>query len=80
VPGKKRWQDLKPTTRKLIVTGAAVEGILKMFALVDLVRRPASQIRGAKIRWAAAIVAVNSVGAVPIAYLTYGRKTKAAAH
>jgi hypothetical protein len=51
----------------------AFEGVLKGSALVDLKRRPASQVRGSKARWATAVVLVNSVGAVPLAYLLYGR-------
>ncbi len=60
----------------LIIAGATFEGILKVVALVDLLRRPAGQIRGSKARWAAAVVLVNSLGAVPIAYLVYGRRTR----
>jgi hypothetical protein len=51
----------------------AFEGVLKAVALVDLRRRPANQVRGSKARWATAVVLVNSVGAVPLAYLLYGR-------
>jgi hypothetical protein len=45
-----------------------------MAALVDLARRPSDQIRGAKTLWAAAIIVINSVGVVPIAYLSRGRR------
>jgi hypothetical protein len=71
---KKRWNELSPRTRRIIIVGAAFEGLLKIAALIDLVRRPAAQIRGTKPRWAAAIVLINSVGAVPIAYFTRGRR------
>jgi hypothetical protein len=73
VPNK-RWRDLSPNTRRFIVTAGAVEGILKAAALVDLARRPAEQVRGPKVGWAAAIVLINSVGAVPITYFAYGRQ------
>lgn len=75
---KKRWNDLSPRTRRLIVLGAAFEGTLKIAALIDLARRPASQIRGSKPRWAAAIALSNSAGAVPIAYLLRGRRKTSA--
>lgn len=52
----------------------AVEAGLKIAALIDLAQRPRRQIRGSKGRWAAAIVLVNSAGAVPIAYLLRGRR------
>jgi hypothetical protein len=57
----------------------AVDGALKIIALVDLVHRPAEQIRGSKKAWAAAIILINSMGAVPIAYLTHGRREPAEA-
>jgi hypothetical protein len=72
---KKKWNDLSPRTRRLIIVGATLEGFFKIAALLDLVRRPAAQIRGSKAKWAAAIVLTNSVGAVPIAYLLKGRRS-----
>ena len=70
----KKWNDLSPRVRRLVVAAAAVEGTLKVAALVDLVRRPADTVRGSKRAWAAAIVLVNSFGAVPIAYFVRGRR------
>ena len=72
---KKRWQELSPFTRKLLVATAIAEGILKVAALIDLARRPAEDVRGSKARWAAAIVVVNSAGALPIYYFARGRHT-----
>lgn len=74
VPRKKRWKDLSPRTRRLIIAGGTVETALKIAALIDLTRRPSSQIRGSKAAWGAAIILINSLGAVPIAYFTYGRR------
>ena len=71
---RKRWHELSPRTRQVIVSVAAVEGLLKVAALIDLKRRPAEQVRGSKKAWAAAIVVVNSGGAVPIAYFLKGRR------
>jgi hypothetical protein len=48
---KRTWSDLDESTRKLIITVAVVEGILKVAALIDIKRRPASQIRGPKWQW-----------------------------
>jgi hypothetical protein len=72
---KKRWSDLSQRTRTTIVLLAAFEGILKIMALMDLKRRPANEIRGSKVKWATAIVLVNSIGAVPLAYFFRGRRT-----
>ncbi|MGN6576494.1 MAG: hypothetical protein ACTHKG_12465 [Nocardioides sp.] len=71
---KKKWNELSPRVRRLVVTGAAIEGALKIAALVDLARRPADGVRGSKKIWATAIVLVNSMGAVPIAYFVRGRR------
>ena len=71
---KRRWSDLSERQRRLIVAGAAFEGVLKIAALVDLMRRPASRIRGRKWAWATAIVVVNSVGGAPLAYFLLGRR------
>jgi uncharacterized protein DUF5652 len=71
---RRRWSELSERTRRWILVGAVVEGLLKLVALVDLVRRPARQVRGSKKVWATAIVLVNSVGAVPLAYLLRGRR------
>jgi hypothetical protein len=72
--GKKRWNDLSLRSRRLILAGGVFEGVLKLAALIDLARRPAGEIRGSKLRWAVAVTLINSVGAVPIAYFTYGRR------
>lgn len=56
------------------VVGAVFETALKVTALVDLARRPADEVRGPKAAWATAIVLVNSVGGVPLAYFLVGRR------
>jgi hypothetical protein len=48
------------------------EGALKPAALIDLARRLSSEIRGSKARWATAATLINSLGAVPIAYFSFG--------
>lgn len=72
--GRRRWSDLTPRQRRLILVGVTYEAILKSAALVDLKRRPADQVRGPKWVWGIAVFLVNSVGAVPLAYFRYGRK------
>jgi Family of unknown function (DUF5652) len=71
---RRKWDQLRPRTRRLVMVTGALEGVLKIAALVDLARRPADQVRGSKMAWAVAITLVNSVGAVPIAYFTHGRR------
>jgi hypothetical protein len=71
---KKRWSELSEQTRRWIVVGTVVEGVLKLVALVDLARRPAAGVRGSKSLWGIAIVLVNAFGAVPLAYLFRGRR------
>ena len=71
---RRRWSDLDQRTRRLILFAGAAEAVLKVAALVDLVRRPAEQVRGSKWLWAVAVVLVNSVGVVPVAYFRFGRR------
>lgn len=68
-----RWNELDPRVRKAIVTVGAVEALLKIAALVDIKRRPASQIRGRKRTWALAMI-VNSAGLIPLSYFLFGRR------
>jgi hypothetical protein len=71
---RKKWNDLSPSARRLIVAGGVIEGVLKAVALFDIVRRPAREVRGSKPKWVLAIVLVNSVGVVPITYFGRGRR------
>jgi hypothetical protein len=67
------WSDLSPRTRWIIMAGAVAEAGLKAAVLIDLRRRPASQIRGSKRLWASAMI-VNSAGLIPISYFAFGRR------
>jgi hypothetical protein len=71
---RKQWSDLSEPTRRLLVSAAVAEGILKVAALVDLKRRPASQVRGPKWLWAAVVTVVSSAGVVPVSYFVFGRR------
>jgi hypothetical protein len=70
----RRWSDLSERTRRRLVIGAVVEGILKLVALNDLRHRSAGEIRGRKWVWATGITLANSVGAVPLGYFLFGRR------
>ena len=71
---RRKWGDLSGRTRTLIITVAVADGILKAAALIDIKRRPASQIRGPKWVWAPVVTLVNSAGVVPISYFVFGRR------
>jgi hypothetical protein len=75
---RRKWAELSPQTRRIIVVAGSVEGVLKLAALIDLARRPADEVAGSKVSWALAIALINSVGAVPILYFRYGRRKHAA--
>jgi hypothetical protein len=64
--------DLTPTQQGLILGLASVELAFTATALVDLARRPASQVRGPKPLWLLGCF-VQPVG--PLAYLVLGRRT-----
>ena len=74
---RRRWSDLSPGTRRLIIVTAVAESIIKGAALIDIKRRPASQIRGPKWLWVPVIIVVNSAGLVPMSYFLFGRRTPA---
>lgn len=71
---RKKWSDLSPRTRKLLITAAVAEGTLRVAALIDIQRRSASQIRGRKWVWATVVAVVSSAGVVPISYFVFGRR------
>jgi hypothetical protein len=69
-----QWSDLSQRRRRLLMIAAVAEGILKLVALIDLKRRPASQVRGPKWLWATVLAVVSSAGVVPISYFLFGRR------
>ena len=71
---RKQWSDLSERTRRLLIAAAVAEAILKVAALIDIRRRPASQIRGPKWIWAAVVAVVSSAGVVPVSYFVFGRR------
>jgi hypothetical protein len=71
---RKQWSDLSQRTRRLLITVAVAEGILKVAALIDLRRRPASQVRGPKWLWATVVTVVSSAGVAPVSYFAFGRR------
>jgi len=71
---RKQWSDLSPRSRWLIIVGGVAEASLKTAALIDIKRRPASQIRGSKWIWATAVVLINSFGGAPLSYFAFGRR------
>ena len=71
---RRRWSDLDERARKLLITTAVVDGALRIAALIDIKRRPASQIRGPKQAWVAVVAVVNSAGVIPISYFLFGRR------
>ena len=73
----RRWSDLSQRSRRLIIATAIGEAFLKTAVLIDIRRRPASQIRGSKPLWIVAAVLVNSAGVGPLSYFAFGRRRHA---
>jgi hypothetical protein len=71
---RRQWSELSERTRRLLAIAAVAEGILKLAALIDIKRRPASQIRGPKWLWATVVAVVGSAGVLPISYFVLGRR------
>ena len=72
-----RWSELSDSSRRLIIAAAIGEAVLKTAVLIDISRRPASQIRGSKRMWIIAAVLVNSAGVGPLSYFAFGRRRHA---
>lgn len=60
------------TLLPLLIPIAALELILVIVALVDVIRRTPGRVRGSKVLWIVIILVVGTLG--PIAYLIAGRK------
>jgi hypothetical protein len=73
----RRWSDLSPRSRKLLIAAGAAEAALKVAVLIDLRRRPPSEIRGSRRAWTAAML-LNSAGLIPLSYFVFGRRRDAA--
>ena len=67
---KRKWSELSPVQQKAITVAGVVEVVATTAMLIDLARRPASQVRGSKALWRTLSV-VQPVG--PLAYFTVGR-------
>lgn len=68
----RRWDELSWPARVAVMLATSVQVSLAVSAWADLARRPAEEVRGAKLAWALAI-AVNFVG--PVAYFRWGRRS-----
>ena len=68
------WSELSDGNRRLLIAAAIAEAGLKTAVLIDLKRRPASQIRGSKWMWVAIAVVVNSAGVGSLSYFAFGRR------
>ena len=68
---KKKWADMSPTQKKIVVVAGIAEVALTTWCAKDLKARPAELVRGPKLLWAPAL-SIQPFG--PIAYLAWGRK------
>lgn len=71
---KKRWQALTVVEKIGVALMGAVQLLLLVAALWDIRRQPASEIKGGKGWWTAAVF-VNFIG--PISYFLFAKKKPA---
>jgi hypothetical protein len=71
---KKRFRDLPPAVRKLVIALGVVQVSLNLAAQVDISRRSRDEIRGSKLRWRL-ISLINIAG--PLTYFRRGRRPRA---
>jgi hypothetical protein len=67
----KRWDELAPAKKVLVMLAVAVQVSLAVSAWADLAERPADQVNGPKRIWAM-VIAINFVG--PLLYYWKGRR------
>jgi len=61
-----------PLNLQVLLPLAALELILMVAALVDLVRRGPARVRGSRVLWGLAIIVLQIIG--PVAYFLFGRR------
>lgn len=71
---RKKWGELSPRTRRLIIGVGVFDLVLRLLALLDLTRRPPSRVNGSKLAWGVGLGVVNSAGVLPIVYFIAGRR------
>ncbi len=68
----KQWSEFTTAQRTGVVAAGALELALTLTAAVDLVHRPAEQVRGPKLAWWPLLL-VQPIG--PVGYLLVGRRS-----
>lgn len=71
---RKKWGDLSPGTRRLILGTGVFDVVLRLLALRDLTAREPDQINGSKVRWGIGLGLISSAGLLPIIYFIAGRR------
>lgn len=71
---RRRWNDLAPAQKLLVILLASLQVSLAVAAWADLAQRPADQVNGRKRTWAA-VIAINFIG--PLLYFRRGRRPAA---
>ncbi|WP_029110578.1 hypothetical protein [Mycobacterium sp. URHD0025] len=72
---KKRWNDLSPKSKTVVIAAAAVDAGLRAWALRDLAAREPSRINGPKWLWGGALGLLTTSGVLPVVYLIAGRRS-----
>lgn len=67
-------KDLPKPARALLGAAGVVDAALRVYCLIDIAKRPADEVNGPKVAWIPALALVSSLGALPAAYLLWGRK------
>jgi hypothetical protein len=68
---KRRFRDLSPRSRRLLVALGAVQLSLNVAAQIDISRRMSAEVRGPKVCWRL-VSLINVLG--PLAYFRWGRR------
>lgn len=74
---KKRADDLPTWAKGLLGVLGAVDVVLRVLAVLDLMKRDDDELNGPKKAWLPALVSISTMGLLPVAYFLVGRRDDA---
>lgn len=71
---KTKWKDMSGGAKAAVISVAAFDAGMRLWAGRDLAERKKDQVNGPKWLWGAGMSVISSMGVLPAIYLLVGRK------
>ena len=71
---RKKFENLPGWLKAIMAVGGTADVVLRVVAMIDIIKRDATEINGPKKVWIPALSAVSSMGILPAAYFRWGRR------